>query len=198
MNDDYTLIARAQEGEQQAISQLYQDNIRQVYRFVYYKVGNKEDAEDITQDVMIAAFKGLQNFRREATFRNWCYEIAKHKIADMWRERYKMPTMDIEAVLGLDTSTTMVMVEDEQEAETHDHTRRAQVQEVFAQLKENYRKVLEYRFLLNYSIKETAVAMDVSVSNAKVLQHRALKAAARLGYPTIPTAVSINQSNSTS
>lgn len=55
-----------------------------------------------------------------------------------------------------------------------------QVEEVLGLLKDNYREVLEYRFLKSYSIKETAAAMDITVSNAKVLQHRALKKAAAL------------------
>lgn len=176
--ENHDRISAAAEGNQQAISQLYSENIREVYRFIYYKVGSKEDAEDITQDVMMAAFKGLEKFRGEASFRNWCYEIAKRKIADMWREKYKMPTVDIEAMLGI--HTTMETDDDIEEAKAHDAFKVGQVEEILGLLKDNYREVLEYRFLKGYSIKETATAMDISISNAKVLQHRALKKAAAL------------------
>lgn len=178
------LLTKAAEGNSQAISELYELHISSVYRFVYYKVGNKEDAEDVTQDVMVAAFDGLHNFRGEASFRNWCYEIAKRKIADMWREKYKMPTVDIEAVLGI--HTTIETAEEAEEMQAHDEFKMQQVEQVLGKLKENYRRVLEYRFLKNYSIKETAAAMDISVSNAKVLQHRALKKAAQLEPELFP------------
>lgn len=184
--DTEKLVRRAQSGDSEAISQLYEHHIREVYRFIYYKVGNREDAEDITQDVLLAAFDGLKNFRGDASFRNWCYEIAKRKIADLWRDKYKMPTVDIEAVLGIHTS--IETVEDAESANAHDEFKISQVESVLSTLKENYRQVLEYRFLKNYSIKETADAMQISVSNAKVLQHRALKKAAQknINFPLIP------------
>lgn len=178
------LVSRAKKGESEAISALYQENIREIYRFIYYKVGNREDAEDLTQEVLMAAFHGLKKFREESTFRNWCYEIAKRKIADLWREKYKMPTVKIESVLGLHTVDKSK--EDVKDEKIHDAMKVEQVKTVLGELKDNYREVLEYRFLKNYSIKETAKAMDLSVSNAKVLQHRALKKAAELGEGLFP------------
>lgn len=182
MDTNPKLLARARKGDPEALSELYESNIREVYRFVYYKVGNKEDAEDLTQEVFVAAFHGLKKFRGEASFRNWCYEIAKHKIADMWRDKYGMPTVDIEAVLGIHTS--METEEAAEEREIEDRQTVTQVQHLLTQLKDSYREVLEYRFLKNYSIKETADAMGITVSNAKVLQHRALKKASTLPAPT--------------
>lgn len=180
------LLKLAKRGEAKAISTLYQENIREVYRFIYYKVGNREDAEDVTQDVFIAAFASLKTFRGESSFRNWCYEIAKHKIADLWREKYRMPTIDIEALLGLQTSAAPALSSEEVTLlEEHDTMTIRQVASILDRLKGSYREVLEYRFLKNYSIKETAEAMGISVNNAKVLQHRALKKAAEVGNDII-------------
>ncbi|MBI2410543.1 MAG: sigma-70 family RNA polymerase sigma factor [Candidatus Kerfeldbacteria bacterium] len=178
MDKSAKVLAQARKGVPAALTELYETNIREVYRFIYYKVGNKEDAEDLAQDVFIAAFAGLKKFRGEASFRNWCYEIAKRKIADLWREKYGMPTVDIEAVLGI--HTTIETAEMQAEAAEQDTVKMTAVEQVLGQLKDNYREILEYRFLKNYSIKETADAMGISVSNAKVLQHRALKKAATL------------------
>lgn len=181
MMEEKAVIQKAKKRNPEAIAQLYQTHNSAVYRFIYYKVGNKEDAEDLAQEVFIAAFDGLKGFRGDASFRNWCYEIAKHKIADLWRGKYKMPIVDIEAILGL--YTTQVHTEDRVEKEQEAVAHITQVSSLLDQLQENYRQVLEYRFLKNYSIKETAEAMNISVSNAKVLQHRALKKAATLGFP---------------
>lgn len=186
-NSDLELIKRARDGDGSAISELYDSVIKDVYRFIYYKVSNREDAEDLTQDVLMAAFKGLDNFRGDASFRNWCYEIAKRKIADMWRERYKMPTSDIDEIFHLHDE--METEESLYEEAKNEEEKTEMVTTVLDSLKDNYREVLEYRFLRNYSIKETAEAMDITVSNAKVLQHRALKKAASL-HPEILTSQS--------
>ncbi|OGY85389.1 MAG: hypothetical protein A2233_05000 [Candidatus Kerfeldbacteria bacterium RIFOXYA2_FULL_38_24] len=179
--DTSRLVLQAKEGKQEAFSALYELHIKQVYRFIYYKVGNQEDAEDLAQEVFVAALNGLKKFQERASFRNWCYEIAKRKIADLWRQKYKMPTTDIEAVLGLATPVTDA--EEEKEQEQHDAFKQKQAQQALAQLKDNYRQILEYRFLKNYSLKETAQAMNITVGNAKVLQHRALKKASALNQP---------------
>ncbi len=172
------LISKAKSGDPAAISKLYQMHARSLYRFIYYKVSNRQDAEDLTQDVFIAAFAGLPGFRGEAKFLNWCYEIAKRKIADLWKEKYQMPTVDIEVIVGLHTVDMTADALAERDAEDQGHVQAAET--VLEKLNGNYRLVLEYRFLKNYSIKETAEAMNITVSNAKVLQHRALKKASRL------------------
>jgi RNA polymerase sigma-70 factor (ECF subfamily) len=176
-SNEQQLIERARKGDNAALAQLYQSHRKDIYRFIFYRVGSKHDAEDLFQEVMMAAFEGLDNFRGDAPFRNWCYEIARRKIAYMWRETYKMPTDEIDEALGLHT-------EMETEVERMDKLKKDEaktelVTTVLDTLKDNYRDVLMYRFLKSYSIKETAEAMGVTVSNAKVLQHRALKKAAQ-------------------
>lgn len=176
------LVTQAAAGDQQALSRLYNDNVRQLHRFIFFKVGNREDAEDLVQEVFIAAFGQLANFRGDTSFRNWCYEIAKRKIAQLWKQRYQMPVMDIEAMLGLETAITMETEQELTEKLIGDQMHADMAKKVLSQLKANHRQVLEYRFLKNYSIKETAIAMGLSESNTKVLQHRALKAAAQANY----------------
>jgi RNA polymerase sigma-70 factor (ECF subfamily) len=185
--EDLELIEKARSGDAAAISALYERVIQDVYTFIYYKVSNAQDAEDLTQDVLMAAFKGLSNFRGDASFRNWCYEIAKRKIADMWREKYKMPTTDIDDIFHLHDE--MVTEESLEEQAKTDEAKTELLSTVLDDLADNYRNVLEYRFLRGYSIKETAEAMEITVSNAKVLQHRALKKAAAL-HPDILTSQS--------
>ncbi len=180
---DTQLITEAAAGKAAAITQLYETHFKAVYRFVYFKVNNETVAEDLTQDIFMAAFKNLKNFRGDASFRNWCYEIARHKIADHWRLVYKGTTVELEEVLG--AHTTLVHDEVLAEAADDDVSRQQIVERVLAQLPDQYRTVLEYRFLKQYSIAETATAMAITVSNAKVLQHRALKKAAQFDFPAL-------------
>src|SRR5258707_400713 len=95
---------------------LYEQHVAAIYRFIYAKVGNREEAEDLTSQVFLKAFRGSDAGARA------------QRILD------RLPT--------------------------------------------RYRDVLTYRFLLNYSVRETAEQMRLSEANVKVLQFRALKRAA--------------------
>lgn len=189
--EERDLIAHAQQGHAESISALYEEHVKAVYRFVFYKVGNTEDAEDITQETLIAAFDGIKNFRGDASFRNWCYEIAKRKTADLWRKKYALPLIDIETIVGMHIEETDneaqfdILAEQEKKTEL--------VNTLLDGLQKNYKQILHYRFLKNYSIKESAQEMGISVANAKVLQHRALKKIAQL-YPEMPQ-ISLNTVN---
>lgn len=180
---DTDIIERAQKGDVKALSSIYKELCTPLFRFVAFRVGRREDAEDIAQDTLLAATQHIQSFRGDAKFINWCYEIAKRKIADYWRQHYKVEMTEWEEHIQLSTPP---------DVEGEDLEERARVDSIETQVKlildtlpENYRTVLHYRFLKNYSLQETADAMDISLSNAKVLQHRALKKASQLfhDYP---------------
>ncbi|MCW1930088.1 MAG: RNA polymerase sigma factor [Candidatus Kerfeldbacteria bacterium] len=175
---DSELIARGQEGDARALSQIYEQLCVPVFRFVSYRVGTREDAEDIAQETMLAAIKSINSFRGDAKFINWCYEIAKRKIADHWRARYKVDITEWEETLNL--STVQHHAEDDAEIDAHTQAIDKKVKELLNGLPENYAAVLTLRFLKGYSLKETADELGISLSNAKVIQHRAIKKASAL------------------
>ena len=105
----------------------------------------------------------------------WLYLIARTTIADYWRAHYRRPTRSLDALLEAGWEGP---VDEELTAINIESARRAQ--QLLQALPEQYRKVLTCRFLLNLSIKATAVRMGVSVANVKVLQFRALKRAVDL------------------
>lgn len=180
---DTDLIKRAQAGDVRALSSIYEELCPPVFRFVAFRVGRREDAEDIAQDTLLAATSHIQSFRGDAKFINWCYEIAKRKIADYWRTHYKVEMTEWEEKIGLSTPPD-VEGEDLEETARIDGIEK-NVHMILDALPENYRNVLHYRFLKNYTLQETADALSISLSNAKVLQHRALKKASQLfhDYP---------------
>ncbi len=150
--------------------EVYETYVEAIYRFVYRRVGNRPDAEDITSQVFLKALKGLDLSRPDQSIAGWLYQTAETSIADYWRQFYRYPKAD--------------PPEDWPEPGAfsgHEEGPAAsRVVELLAKLPENYRRVLELRFLEGLSIRETAQRMGISESNAKVLQHRALRMAAKL------------------
>ena len=167
------LILAAQKGEEQAISELYREYVDAVYKFIYYRTGNKEEAEDLTTETFIKMMKSLKNFKFDSKFKTWLIGIAKHTVLDYFRKHYKSKTVSIEDFLNVDLGD---IDEEQEDPAKYD----AEVEKVLSILPDNYRQVLELRFLKGYTIKETAEELDKSVSNIKVMQYRAIKKAQQL------------------
>lgn len=173
---------RAGQSRQAILQQIYDAHVEQIYKFVYFKVGNREDAEDITSQVFIKAANSLDVTQEDQTRLAWLYQVARTTITDHWRFYYRNPATSLEqmeeaAPLHLAAEPLRPGATDEEEASPAT----ARVAEILAKLSPNYRRVLELRFLQGCSLKETAQVMNITEGNAKVLQHRALHKAVTLG-----------------
>lgn len=148
---------------------IYRDNVGWVYRMLFAKVGSKPDAEDLTAEVFLAALRPLRVSASVREVRSYLVATARTVLADHWRRTLgrELTTLDEDQA---------ELVRDERHA---GRDRLARAERILAELPENYRTVLRLRYLLGHSLKETATVMGVTVGNVKVLQHRALKAAAR-------------------
>ena len=172
-------ICATQQGDEPAIVEfqaLYQEHLGSVYRFVYKNLRNREEAEDLTSQIFIKALRFLDSQRGLRSARNWLFQIAHTTVADYWRAYYRAPASSLETRMETGwegPSVEVILGENIQAAE--------QVYTLLQALPERYREVLNCRFLLNLSIRETAEIMGVSEANVKTLQFRALKRAADLG-----------------
>lgn len=152
----------------------YRENLGWVYRFVYGRVGNRPDAEDVTAEVFTRALPRLRTTAAPEQLRAYLVTTARTVLADHWRRHYDL---DLNLSLAEDIGSSPPA----SEAVGGDaNVRRANW--LLALLPDHYRRVLELRFLHGYSVRETARALSISVANAKVLQHRALRLAAELGH----------------
>ncbi len=153
---------------------VYQDNASWVYRTLFARVGNRADAEDLTAEVFMAALRPLRLTASVAEVRAYLRVTARTVLAAHWRE-----------TLGREI-TSIDDVEQPPESEEAISTAPQRVARVLDKLPDRYRRVLELRFLQGHSIKDSAAELGVSVANAKVLQHRALRLAAQVneGGPT--------------
>jgi RNA polymerase sigma-70 factor (ECF subfamily) len=149
---------------------IYLDNVARIYRLIYSKVGNRPDAEDLTAEVFVAALGPLRMSASRGEVRAYLLATAGTVLAGYWRRRLgvQVTSIDPDAELrGFDEPT--------ESSQAPERARR-----VLATLPERYRRILELRFLQAMSVKEAAEEMNVTVGNAKVLQHRALRLAAQV------------------
>jgi RNA polymerase sigma-70 factor (ECF subfamily) len=148
---------------------VYRDNVTWVYRLMYSKVGNQPDAEDLTAEVFMTALKPLRVSATVPEVRKYLKMTARTVLASYWRDR-----------MGREITTIDDDLPDESEQEPLPSGAPDRVRGVLAKLPDNYRRILELRFLQAFSVREAAAQMGVSVANAKVLQHRALQMAAKM------------------
>jgi RNA polymerase sigma factor (sigma-70 family) len=158
---------------------VYCDNVERLYRLMYARVGNRPDAEDLTSEVFRTALGPLKLVSSKGEVRSYLLTTAQTVLASHWRRTLGAPitTIDPESAMAS-------LAEPSGTEEPNDAPERAG--KILAALPDRYRRILELRFLEACSIKEAALAMGVSVSNAKVLQHRALRMAAKAGLEVEP------------
>jgi RNA polymerase sigma-70 factor, ECF subfamily len=149
-----------------------------VYAFIYRRVGNREDAEDLTQEVALKALPRLRRDRPLAAVRGYLVATSRSVLANFWTERLGLPVSELREDIG----TRPHEVPESSRAEE-------EVEHVLSLLPDHYRQLLELRFLRGYSTKEVAKELRSTVGAVKVMQLRALRAAARLAapYPSAPT-----------
>jgi RNA polymerase sigma factor (sigma-70 family) len=148
----------------------YLDNVARIYRLLYSKVGNRPDAEDLTSEVFRAALRPLHLTASKGEVRAYLYATARTVLASHWRRHLgvEVTRIDPDTAIGYGATPPADPGTD----------RRAE--QILAALPDRYRRILDLRFLRSCSIKEAANTMNISETNAKVLQHRALRRAARI------------------
>lgn len=147
---------------------VYEDNVMWLYRTIFGRVGNRADAEDLTSEVFLTANRPLRLSATVAEVRAYLRATAGTVLAAHWRA-----TMGCEITVIDDLPAPV-------ERPVAPSSAPQRVATVLDGLPDNYRRVLELRFLQGLSVRDTAARLGVSVANAKVLQHRALRLAAQI------------------
>ena len=136
---------------------------------MFRKVGNRPDAEDLTAEVFVTALRPLRLSASVGEVRAYLLATARTVLAGHWRR-----TLGIEVTTWDDEHPDAVAGEVVAEPGARDRAAA-----VLDALPPAYRRILELRFLEGCSVRDAAAALGVSVANAKVLQHRALRRATR-------------------
>ena len=152
-------------------SELYRAHLRDVYSYAYYRVGNHHDAEDLTEQTFLQAYRHFERAQRESNgrpLRPWLIRIAHNLAANLYRDRSRKPASPLEDTSELVAShTTEDLVEGREEL--------SRVLEGVRRLPEDRREALIMRFALGMDNREIARAMGRTDGATKVLIHRAIK-----------------------
>jgi RNA polymerase sigma-70 factor, ECF subfamily len=162
-------VDKAQLDEQ--FSELYRAHLRDVYSYAYYRVGNHHDAEDLTEQTFLQAYRHFERAVRESDgrpLRPWLIRIAHNLAANLYRDRSRKPQTPIDDTSALPTMhTTEDLVEGRDEL--------ARILEGVKELPDDRREALIMRFALGMDNREIARAMGRTDGATKVLIHRAIK-----------------------
>ena len=148
------------------------DELELVYAFIYARVGNRPDAEDLTQQVAMKAIPRLRQGAPASAIRGYLFATARSVLGGFWSTRLGLSEAELREELALAAPPP-----------TPSQDRTETVQQILSQLSDNYRRVLELRFLHGYSLKEVAAEMHSTVGAIKVMQLRALRAAGKVRPP---------------
>jgi RNA polymerase sigma-70 factor, ECF subfamily len=110
MLDEVLVIKKAQSGDSEAFGMLFDTYYDKIFRFVYYKVFNKEVAEDIAGDVFYKALTKLPTYAPEkGVFASWLYRIARNAIIDYFRTKHETENIEDAFDIGFDERTSEVL-----------------------------------------------------------------------------------------
>jgi RNA polymerase sigma-70 factor (ECF subfamily) len=152
-------------------SDLYRAHLRDVYSYAYYRIGDHHDAEDLTEQTFLQAYRHFERAQKESNgrpLRPWLIRIAHNLAANMYRDRSRKPASPID-----ETGELTALHTTEQLVEGRDELSR--VLEGVKQLPDDRREALIMRFALGMDNREIARAMDRTDGATKVLIHRAIK-----------------------
>lgn len=166
--DDEQVIKQVKNGDVEAFGMLYEQYAEIIFRYVYSHLDNRLDAEDLTEEIFLRAWRALPKYdERGLPFSAFLFRIARNSLIDYYRQKKPVQSLD---------DIEMQSHEAGPEELVDLNIENADLKKMIAELREDYRNVLIFRFLSGLSPEETAHIMQRSVGAVRVLQHRALSA----------------------
>ncbi len=160
------LLKLIKKGENAAFGRLYDLYFLRIYRFIYYRVGHKETAEDLAEEVFLKVHAAIFKLDAEGAFEGWLYRIARNLIIDYYR-RHKL-TVALE-----DVENTL-----EYESNIIDVINLKQQQKILFRLikllSADEQSVIKMKFLEDLDNAIIAQALNKSEGSVRVIQHRAI------------------------
>jgi RNA polymerase sigma-70 factor, ECF subfamily len=161
------IIKQAQQGDADQIAALYETYHVKIFRYLYYRVGDKETAEDLTSEVFIRMLRFLGGFQPPgASFQAWLFQIARNICNDHFRKLKSQQVVPLEENVG------------DEKLSVHDTAERvlnsAHLKQALDKLSEDQRDVIIMRFIADMSIAEAAQSLNKTEDSIKGLQRRAL------------------------
>ncbi|HEX6680712.1 MAG TPA: sigma-70 family RNA polymerase sigma factor [Gaiellaceae bacterium] len=162
------LVERAQQGNRDALEELYLLHFDRIYSYLHMSVGNRHDAEDLTTQVFVKMLESIGKFRwRSAPFSAWLFRIAHNLAMDHFRANKRwQPEEEVPEPDPGERSAA--------EEEALESIGRQSMLEMIGKLSHEQQQVLTLKFVFNFSNAEAATILDKTEGAIKSLQHRAL------------------------
>lgn len=178
MKEQYLFLKLRTTRDPEVFGKLYDIYVDQIYRFIYFKVGRKEEAEDLTGDVFLKTWQYINEMGSEVidNLRAFLYQTARNAVIDFYRSRDQrefvaLPEED-------DEKPTMEIVDEKQDLveKIELASDLEEVKKALQKIREEYREIIILRFVEEMSVKETAEILGKSEGAVRVLLHRAVAA----------------------
>jgi RNA polymerase sigma-70 factor (ECF subfamily) len=171
VQDEQSLVRRAQQQDQEAFAELYEAYFDKIYRYIMLKIGDRTEAEDMTQQVFIKALKSLPSYKyKDVPFSAWLYRIAHNQAIDHFRKFSRQQSSELMEAITPD---------DPDENPQHQTELRADIEnlvQAMRQLTRAQQEVISLRFSSDLPVAEVARIMGRSEGAVKALQHSAVVA----------------------
>lgn len=176
MQDEQNLVHQAKQGDEEAFAQLYESYFDRIYRYVMLRMGDRMEAEDITQEVFLKAVRSIHTFKwKGIPFSAWLFCIARNEVIDTMRKKGKQPTVPLSQLPAIPASSAgnpCPVAELELDME--------QLRAATRRLTQAQQEVISLRFSAELSIAEVASLMGKRQGAVKALQHSAILALRRV------------------
>lgn len=172
-HNDADLIERTLEGDQHAFTLLVEKYQDQIHMLAWQKVGDFHIAQEITQDVFIAAYQKLSTLKHPNRFSGWLYVIANRKCITWYRKKKPQP-QSLEETYPMELEEAYYSdYESRQREAAANEKRRAMVQKLLSKLRESDRTVITLHYLAGLTCEEIGRFLGVSTNTVKIRLHRA-------------------------
>lgn len=174
--DEHELVDRLRAGDKTACSICVELHAPAVYRLAFSMLGNAAEAEDVTQETFLQAFKGIDGFEWRSSLSTWLYRITHNLVLMRLRKRQPLfvsidaPTPEAESAPTPEALFDWCCLPDQEFATAET---RSQLESAIAELPEKLRETFVLREMEGLSTEETATILGISESNVKVRLHRA-------------------------
>src|SRR5436305_12527516 len=162
------LVARAQNGDREALEELYLLHFDRIYSYLHMSVGNRHDAEDLTTQTFLRMLESIKRFRwQSAPFSAWLFRIAHNLAMDHFRAaRRWQPEEEVPEPPGESEPSA--------EAQALQSIGRQSLLELIEDLSHEQQQVLTLKFVFNFANGDVATILGKTEGAVKSLQHRAL------------------------
>jgi RNA polymerase sigma-70 factor (ECF subfamily) len=162
------LVARGQQGDRDALEELYLIHFDRIYSYLHVSVGNRHDAEDLTTQTFLKMLEKIGSFKwQSAPFSAWLFRIAHNLAMDHFRARRRwQPEEEVPEPAGEEEPSA--------EAAALQSIGRQSMLELIESLSHEQQQVLTLKFVFNFPNAEVATILGKTEGAVKSLQHRAL------------------------